>query len=75
VRSKPLTYKDSGVDIAKGNAAASRIKKLVRQTYNKNVLNEVGLFGGFYSANSPDCATPCLGRQPIQSAPKSNWRS
>ncbi len=60
MRSKPLTYKDSGVDIAKGNAAASRIKKLVRQTYNKSVLNEVGLFGGFYSGKFPGLRQPVL---------------
>jgi phosphoribosylformylglycinamidine cyclo-ligase len=60
VRSKPLTYKDSGVDIAKGNAAAARIKKLVKQTYNKDVLNEVGLFGGFYSGKFPGLKQPVL---------------
>jgi len=60
VKSKPLTYKNSGVDIAKGDAAASRIKKLVRQTYNKNVLNEVGLFGGFYSGKFPGIKDPVL---------------
>ena len=60
MRSKPLTYKDSGVDIAKGNAAASRIKNLVRQTYNKSVLNEVGLFGGFYSGKFPGLRQPVL---------------
>ncbi len=58
--SKSLTYKDAGVDIAKGDEAASRIKKLVKQTYNKNVLNEVGLFGGFYSGKFPGMRQPVL---------------
>ena len=43
-----ITYKDAGVDINKGNAVKDRIKKMVRKTYNKNVLSEIGLFGGFY---------------------------
>jgi phosphoribosylformylglycinamidine cyclo-ligase len=60
VKSKSLTYKNSGVDIAKGNEAASHIKKLVKHTYNRNVLNEVGLFGGFYSGKFPGLRNPVL---------------
>lgn len=45
---KPLTYKDAGVDIDAANDAVSRIKKHVRQTYNSNVLSDVGSFGGLY---------------------------
>ncbi len=43
-----VTYKDTGVDISKGNAAKDHIKKIVRQTFNASVLSEIGLFGGFY---------------------------
>lgn len=43
-----MTYKDSGVDISKGNEAKDRIKKMVRKTFDKNVISEIGLFGGFY---------------------------
>ncbi len=44
----PITYKDSGVDIDSANAAVNRIKKYARQTYNSNVLSNVGSFGGLY---------------------------
>ena len=42
------TYKESGVDIHKGSEAVSRIKKLVRSTFNKNVLTDLGGFGGCF---------------------------
>jgi len=45
---KPLTYKDAGVDIDLANSAVNRIKKYVKQTYNSNVLSNVGSFGGLY---------------------------
>jgi len=43
------TYKDSGVDIAAGTEAISRIKKHVRTTFNANVLTDLGGFGGCYN--------------------------
>ncbi|MBX7150202.1 phosphoribosylformylglycinamidine cyclo-ligase [bacterium] len=46
--SQTTTYKDSGVDISKGNETKDRIKKMVRKTFDKNVISEIGLFGGFY---------------------------
>ena len=48
---KPLTYKDAGVDIDLANSAVNRIKKYVKQTYNSNVLSNVGSFGGLYRIN------------------------
>ena len=45
---KPITYKDAGVDIGAANAAVLRIKKYAKQTYNSNVLSNVGSFGGLY---------------------------
>ncbi len=44
----PVTYKDAGVDIDSANAAVNRIKKYAKQTYNSNVLSNVGSFGGLY---------------------------
>ncbi|MBL7995841.1 phosphoribosylformylglycinamidine cyclo-ligase [bacterium] len=55
-----MTYKDTGVDINKGNAVKDRIKKMVRQTYDKNVLSEIGLFGGFYELRKKDYKQPVL---------------
>ncbi|MDP3970668.1 MAG: phosphoribosylformylglycinamidine cyclo-ligase [bacterium] len=42
------TYKDSGVDVAKGKEAVERISKVVRSTFNKRVLTGLGLFGSLY---------------------------
>jgi phosphoribosylformylglycinamidine cyclo-ligase len=55
-----VTYKDAGVDIAKGNAVKERIKKMVRKTYDQNVLSEIGLFGGFYELRKKDFKQPVL---------------
>ncbi len=55
-----VTYKDAGVDINKGNEVKDRIKKMVRKTYDKNVLSEIGLFGGFYELKKKDFKQPVL---------------
>ncbi|KXZ39121.1 phosphoribosylformylglycinamidine cyclo-ligase [Alkalithermobacter thermoalcaliphilus JW-YL-7 = DSM 7308] len=44
-----ITYKSSGVDIDEGNKAVSLIKEKVRKTYDKNVLGDIGNFGGLYT--------------------------
>ena len=54
------TYKDSGVDIEAGDETIRRIKPLVKSTFNKNVLADIGLFGGFYEANFPEYEHPVL---------------
>jgi phosphoribosylformylglycinamidine cyclo-ligase len=45
---KPITYKDSGVNIDTANLAVKKIRKYAAETYNKNVLSNVGSFGGLY---------------------------
>jgi phosphoribosylformylglycinamidine cyclo-ligase len=55
-----ITYKDSGVDITAGNEAKDKIKKIVRKTYNKNVLSEIGLFGGLYRFEKNKYQKPVL---------------
>ena len=47
--SKPLTYKDSGVDIDAGNELVERIKPLVRKTHRAEVLAGLGGFGGLFA--------------------------
>ncbi|MGC9363367.1 MAG: phosphoribosylformylglycinamidine cyclo-ligase [Fidelibacterota bacterium] len=42
------SYKESGVDIQAGRDAVSHIKGLVRETYDENVLTDIGSFGGCY---------------------------
>jgi phosphoribosylformylglycinamidine cyclo-ligase len=54
------TYKDSGVDIEAGDETVKRIKPLVKSTFNKNVLADIGLFGGFYEADFPGYEHPVL---------------
>lgn len=41
-------YKQSGVDILKTTNIKKEIKSLVRRTFSKNVLSDIGLFGGLY---------------------------
>ena len=45
---KPVTYADAGVDIEAADRAKARIRRLARRTFNKNVLAEIGGFGGLF---------------------------
>ena len=45
---KKFTYKDSGVDIAKGERAVADVKTMIKSTFNKNVLSSIGGFGGLF---------------------------
>jgi len=54
------TYKSSGVDIDAGEELVRRIKAPVRSTFSKNVLNDIGLFGGFYKASFKGYRQPVL---------------
>ncbi|WP_104721620.1 phosphoribosylformylglycinamidine cyclo-ligase [Helicobacter mesocricetorum] len=49
---KKLSYKDSGVDIAEGNALVEGLKNLVQSTFNANVLGGIGSFSGAYALPS-----------------------
>ena len=42
------TYKEAGVDIDLANRAVVKIKDLVKGTFNKNTLTDIGGFGGCY---------------------------
>ena len=44
-----ITYADSGVDIDRANRTKQRIKYLAHKTFNKNVLSEIGGFGGLFA--------------------------
>jgi phosphoribosylformylglycinamidine cyclo-ligase len=41
-------YKSAGVDLQAGEETVLRIKKLVKSTFNQNVLMDIGHFGAFY---------------------------
>ena len=47
----PITYKSAGVDIEAGEETVSRIRPLVRSTFNSNVLADIGGFGGLYDVS------------------------
>ncbi|MBP7309853.1 MAG: phosphoribosylformylglycinamidine cyclo-ligase [Candidatus Cloacimonetes bacterium] len=57
---KPMDYKAAGVDIAAGEAAVKAIKDKVRSTYNKNVLGDLGSFGGLYQIDQAAWKQPIL---------------
>jgi phosphoribosylformylglycinamidine cyclo-ligase len=46
--SKPLTYKDAGVDIEAGEQTVRRIRPLVERTYTPRVLQRYGGFAGLF---------------------------
>ncbi len=59
IMTKPLTYRDAGVDIDAGDNLVERIKPLVEATRRKEVLAGLGGFGGLFAL------TPGQYRQPV----------
>lgn len=49
---KSISYKDSGVDIDKGNEFVDRIGRTVRRTWGPEVISSYGAFSGLYALNS-----------------------
>lgn len=43
------TYKDAGVNIHEGYRAVSLIKDLAKETFDENVITDIGSFGSMYS--------------------------
>jgi phosphoribosylformylglycinamidine cyclo-ligase len=54
------TYAGAGVDITSGERAKQRIKMLARKTFNKNVLSEIGGFGGLFALDLEKFPQPVL---------------
>jgi phosphoribosylformylglycinamidine cyclo-ligase len=46
--SNKISYKDAGVDIDAGNSLVEKIKPIVKETFDKNVLGGIGSFAGAY---------------------------
>lgn len=55
-----ISYKDSGVDVERGYKAVELMKKHVQSTFDKNVLGDIGSFGGFYSIAGEKMEEPVL---------------
>ncbi|HEV2464626.1 MAG TPA: phosphoribosylformylglycinamidine cyclo-ligase [Acidobacteriaceae bacterium] len=58
--SAPITYADAGVDITSGDRAKQRIKYLAQRTFTKNVLSEIGGFGGLFKLDTAKFKQPVL---------------
>ncbi|MGE5436070.1 MAG: phosphoribosylformylglycinamidine cyclo-ligase [Syntrophothermus sp.] len=54
------TYKAAGVDIEAGEETVRRIKQYAKNTFNKNVISEIGLFGGFYELDLKGYENPVM---------------
>ncbi|NLZ64922.1 MAG: phosphoribosylformylglycinamidine cyclo-ligase [Clostridiales bacterium] len=52
---KGIDYKAAGVDVEAGYSAVKLMKQHVEKTYDKNVIGDIGSFGGFYAlSNDPN---------------------
>ena len=49
---RSITYAQAGVDISRADRAKQRIKYLAQKTFNRNVLSDIGSFGGLFSLGS-----------------------
>lgn len=54
------TYKSAGVDLEAGDETVRRIKGYAKSTFNKNVLSDIGLFGGFFKLDLKKFKAPVL---------------
>ncbi len=56
----PITYAQSGVNIAEGDRFVHEIRKHVRSTYRKGVLGDIGAFGAFFDGSFKGMRSPVL---------------
>ena len=56
----PTTYAQAGVNIAEGDRFVRQIKQDVRSTYTKEVIGDIGAFGGFFRASFKGFRSPVL---------------
>ena len=54
------TYESAGVNISAGDETVKKIKSFAKNTFNKNVLSDIGLFGGFYELDLNEYKNPVL---------------
>ena len=60
VKKNSISYADAGVDITSGDRSKQRIKMLARKTFNKQVLSEIGGFGGLFALDLEKFPNPVL---------------
>lgn len=56
---KGISYADAGVDITSADRSKQRIKMLARKTFNRQVLSEIGGFGGLFALDLESFPTLC----------------
>jgi phosphoribosylformylglycinamidine cyclo-ligase len=54
------TYASAGVDLSQGDRTKQRIKYLAQKTFNKQVLGDIGGFGGLFRLDTAKYANPIL---------------
>lgn len=59
-KGKQISYADAGVDISAADKSKHRIKMLARKTFNRQVLSEIGGFGGLFALDLEKYPNPVL---------------
>jgi len=59
-KKKSVSYADAGVDITSAERSKQRIKMLARKTFNRQVLSEIGGFGGLFALDLEKYPNPVL---------------
>jgi phosphoribosylformylglycinamidine cyclo-ligase len=57
---KKVDYASAGVNLAAGDEAVARIKKLAKSTFNAGVLSDIGSFGGLFKPSLDGYKEPVL---------------
>jgi len=60
INRESITYADAGVNIDQANRTKQRIKYLAHKTFTKNVLSEIGGFGGMFALDLKKYKEPVL---------------
>ena len=55
-----FSYKKAGVDIKEGERLVDRIKPLVKQTFRKGVMTDIGSFGALFRLDTEKYSNPVL---------------
>jgi phosphoribosylformylglycinamidine cyclo-ligase len=58
--SRPLTYREAGVDISAGEKTVELIKPHVRSTFRPEVIGDIGGFGGLFAIDWQRYDNPLL---------------
>jgi phosphoribosylformylglycinamidine cyclo-ligase len=60
MKKRPVTYRSAGVDIARGNALIDLIRPVVRSTFRKEVVEDIGPFSAFFEMSPGKYRRPVL---------------